>query len=135
MGDKAKVRMPLDLVFCCLPILTGWFVNSSMVRVAVSEDDGMADLVSRPCGYCNGTGEADEGEFVPSYRVCRVCHGAKEVRVPSDYGVCRRCGGTGRIDVGEIFPHLVLCESCSGTGWAPALPTTDSNGSLPGSNR
>lgn len=82
----------------------------------------MPNLVRRRCGYCNGTGEIDEGEFVSSYGPCPVCHETGEVRVPSTYGTCGVCGGSGKQDIGEFVPHIVRCDNCKGTGWAPPPP-------------
>ncbi len=82
----------------------------------------MPNLVRRRCGYCSGTGEVDEGEFVPDYQPCPVCHKTGEVRVPSNYGMCTVCQGTGRKDIGEFVRHIVRCKNCKGTSWAPPPP-------------
>ena len=82
----------------------------------------MPNLVRRRCGYCNGTGEVDVGEFVPDSDECPVCHGTKEVRVPSNYVVCGVCEGSGKKDVGDPFPDIRRCKNCKGTGWGPPPP-------------
>jgi len=82
----------------------------------------MANLVRRRCGYCDGTGKVDVGEFVPDYRTCPVCGGNREVRVPSNYSRCQLCDGTGKRDVGEFIQALARCRNCQGTGWAPPPP-------------
>ena len=87
----------------------------------------MPNLVRRRCGRCNGTGEVDVGEYVSDYHLCPVCHGTKEVRVPSNYGVCGVCRGSGEKDIGDFSSHIMLCKNCKGTGWAPPPLHIDSN--------
>lgn len=87
-----------------------------------TEGASMAELVTRPCAYCDGTGEVDVGEVVSVFETCPVCKGACEVRVPADYVRCRSCDGTGKEDVGEIITVLEPCGRCKGTGWAPPPP-------------
>jgi hypothetical protein len=82
----------------------------------------MPNLVRRRCGYCDGTGEVDVGEFVPDYRPCPVCQRTGEVRVPSTYGICGICGGSGKEDIGRYVRHIVRCGNCKGCGWAPPPP-------------
>lgn len=82
----------------------------------------MAKLVTRPCEYCNGTGEVDVGELVPVYETCPVCKGSKNVRVPSNYINCPICDGTGKEDIGESIQRFGRCERCHGTGWALPPP-------------
>ncbi len=79
-------------------------------------------LVTKPCAYCDGTGEADVGELTPVYRKCPVCKGNREVQVPSNYTKCQICDGTGKEDVGESIPVFERCKNCKGTGWAPPPP-------------
>jgi DnaJ-class molecular chaperone len=81
-----------------------------------------AELVTKPCAYCNGTGEVNVGEVVPVYETCPVCKGDREVRVPGDYVKCRPCDGTGKEDIGEIIRRFGPCRRCRGTGWAPPPP-------------
>jgi len=82
----------------------------------------MEDLVIQPCAYCDGTGEADVGEFVPDYQTCPVRKGDGNICVPGDYIKCRKCDGTGEENAGEYIKWFVPCEKCHGTGWAPPPP-------------
>lgn len=83
----------------------------------------MANLVIRRCGYCDGRGEIDVGQYVPNPQPCLVCgEGHGGVRVPSNYSRCRICGGTGRRYVGEFLKHPERCGNCQGTGWAAPPP-------------
>ncbi len=81
-----------------------------------------AVLLTKPCAYCDGTGEVDVGMVVSVFETCPVCKGACEVRVPADYVRCRSCDGTGKELVGEIITVLEPCGRCKGTGWAPPPP-------------
>jgi len=74
----------------------------------------MAKLVTKPCAYCDSTGQVDVGTFVPDER-CPVCKENREVRVPSNYTKCQICDGTGKEDVGEFVQRLVRCKNCLGT--------------------
>ena len=82
----------------------------------------MAKLVTRRCKYCDSTGQADVGTFVPVYETCLVCEGNKMVRVPGYYTRCKICDGTGKEDIGESIPLFERCKNCEGTGWAPPPP-------------
>ena len=82
----------------------------------------MATLVTKPCAYCEGTGQEDVGELVPVYQTCPVCKGSREVRVPSDFTECRICDGTGKEYVGDFIQRLERCKNCHGFGWAPPPP-------------
>ena len=82
----------------------------------------MANLVRRPCRYCDSTGQVNVGQFFPDYRTCPVCKGNREVRVPSNYSRCQLCDGTGKQDLGEFIQDLARCRNCQGTGWGPPPP-------------
>ena len=81
-----------------------------------------ARLIDKRCGYCNGTGKVEKGDFITTMVTCSICRGHRVVRVPSNYRRCPQCNGAGRRDVGEFFPEVVRCKECQGTGWAPPPP-------------
>jgi DnaJ-class molecular chaperone len=82
----------------------------------------MPRLVERNCGFCDGTGQVEVGDFVKSLATCPVCKGHGKVRVPSNYRKCPICGGTGKKNVGEFFAEWVRCRTCDGTGWTEPPP-------------
>ena len=81
-----------------------------------------AELVTRRCGYCEGTGQVNVGTFADDYRPCHVCDESGNVQVPSNYVRCRKCNGTGKEDVGEFVERFECCEKCHGIGWSPPPP-------------
>ena len=112
-------RVGADGKFCesCGSRLSG-----SVCATKEPEGASATKLVTRPCAYCDGTGEVDVGEIVQVYETCPVCKGSCEVRLPAHYVECRACEGTGREDVGDVLEVFERCGRCRGTGWAPPHP-------------
>jgi len=86
-------------------------------------DSRRAKIVERRCGYCDGKGEVEQGDFVSTTVACPVCRKFGYVKVPSNYERCPDCKGTGRRDIREFLPDVIRCKRCGGTGWCePSLP-------------
>ena len=96
--------------------------GNKLSRSAGEQELSTEKLVTKPCAYCDGTGEANVGELTPVYRTCPVCKGNREVQVPGNYTRCQICDGTGKEDIGESIPVFERCKNCKGTGWASHPP-------------
>ena len=76
----------------------------------------------RRCGYCDGIGKVEEGDFIKSTVNCPVCEGTGYVSVPSNYIRCPDCDGMGKKNIGSPFPEWARCKRCRGTGWCEPPP-------------
>ena len=84
--------------------------------------DRRARTIEKRCGYCDGRGEVEQGDFVQTRVACPVCKRFGYVKVPSNYERCPDCEGTGKRDVGKFFPDVIRCKRCRGTGWCEPPP-------------